>query len=193
MKPIFYILILIALLSCKDCDWGDFADLEYYIPYNANSDTIIFESNLGDFDTIRIAEIDSSRSCGSIANVKNERLSVSIEHIPIDRWQYGHISSDERGYRPYYQFLARVNRTEGELTIGIEFRDFEGEIILNSFSKENIFKNARTEGYWLVKSTDEMKDSTKIEELYWTKEYGLTGYKMKSGEFYEIKTISNTM
>lgn len=86
------VLLIFVISACCSIDKRDFefneTELGHFSDYK-DGDTIYFQSNLGDMDTITIAGFDSERyeKCGGFLSRRplNGRW-VIIKHLPVDKW-----------------------------------------------------------------------------------------------------------
>lgn len=91
MKRHIFIILTILISGCcsydkKDLDFND-KELAHFTDYKIR-DTIYFQSNLGDIDTITIVGFGTVRNqnCGGIARRPVNGKWVQIKHLPVDNW-----------------------------------------------------------------------------------------------------------
>ena len=162
-------------------------------------DTIYFESNLGNIDTIVIVDVLEEKHKGSSCFIQTKPYhskSVLIKHLPNDKW-YGTTWSEEDGKRIAYQSLITIfkspldsakNRTEfsinfkGFTTLGNALGISQGEFTVNG---KIIYECSKViHGY-----SERVINPDDIEFLYWTAIHGLIAYSSKSGETWFIKYL----
>ena len=187
----------IILLFSSCCSWDydnkdfEFSDKELNLlrVYKIN-DTIYFQSNLGNIDTITVLKISEKKRNGSrcfISLPPSHDFDIVIMHLPFDRWTG--INQDEGGEKEItYQYLISVSKKplDKETYYLIEFKDFFalGQSIFSEFKKECIVGGKTLYDCYKIKHSypERIENQDDIEFLYWTTKYGLTAYSSKSGE-----------
>lgn len=190
--------------SC--CEWKypkeDFEftenELKLLGPYKVN-DTIYFESNLGDIDTITILHFEEVRhekggSCIFPTAGPYHYIQIFVKHLPIDNYTGTTQNEGEEMKVTYQMFVSigkapfdSINKNAG---YHISFKNF--------ISDENVFKS-HPQNFTLNKKSildcynvfhgypERVINPNDIEIVYWTAKYGLTAYSSKSGETWLIK------
>lgn len=188
------------------CSWNynkeDFEftrnDLALMGLYNIG-DTIYFESNLGDIDTITVVGISEDRHEGSKCFISTEPYnfrSITIKHLPNDKWA-GTSQSEDQERKITYQSLISISKSPldsiGKIagysisyknftTLGNALESSPSEFIINGKTLLNCYKV--TQGY-----PERVTNPNDIEIVYWTAKYGLTAYMSKSGETWFIENL----
>jgi hypothetical protein len=134
MKQNLTILLLTIIISgCISYNKIDFEftgrELRHLSNYH-NGDTIYFQSNLGDVDTIQIHEIVSERietHGGFIAQKPSNAKWIEIKHLPIDNWHGTSQDMTTGGkVKIVYQSLFSIHKypTDKKTEYCISFRNF---------------------------------------------------------------------
>jgi hypothetical protein len=201
-KLTIFILVIIISGCCsydkKDFDFNS-TDL---LPISSfkQGDTIYYESNLGDLDTILIYKIDSiqDRNCGGLmAKPAENYLFITIKHLPNDKlWTgtttYGNTSK----IRIDYQNIITIDKRPQlkEIDYSIDFKDFYtsagGNNSIGKLRTDTININGQkvTNFYEIEHGYPErITDPLNIETVYWTNEDGLLAYKNKKGDYWVKK------
>jgi hypothetical protein len=183
MMKIFPVIFLILLVSsCKEYDVE--IDQKYRKALNSYStnDTIYFENQFGDLDTMRIIGTDSTEIrrifLGTEIPMKN--IYLRVQNLPNDNWQEDMIAGidNEPKEQPIIHILKQYGGSnESSTIIKLKFRDFEGEI--NGLS--NKIDTVKSD-YTRFKPTED-----KVDILYWSNKIGIIGYKKRNGQEYHIR------
>ena len=161
-------------------------------------DTIYFESNLGDIDTITVKEFLEESHEGSRCFIQNKPYitkAITIKHIPTDKW-IGTSQSDGEEIKTIYQSIISISKSpldsiqktgyaisfKGFTTLDNALDSYPGEFNINGKIISNCFKV--THGY-----PERITKPDDIEIVYWTAKYGLTAYSNKAGETWVIKKL----
>ncbi|MES2654440.1 MAG: hypothetical protein V4620_02570 [Bacteroidota bacterium] len=201
MKQYLFIILIVLISGCCSYDQKDFdfskEELNHFSVYNIG-DTIYFESNLGDMDTITIVDFKTEKheNCGGfIAPKPVNGKWISIKHLPVDQWhgtsqdmaKNGKIETD-------YATLFWISKfpTDTETTYNIEFKDFytAPDTTIGEFHADTITLNdLKISQYYLVKHgyPERITEPQNIATVYWTDQYGLMAYKSKAGEIWTIR------
>ena len=165
-------------------------------PYT-KGDTIYFESNSGDLDTIIISNIDTLKECGCIMVGNRRHVAVEIKHLPKNNWTDGMEVSQDGSVKILDENLILIEKMFSdeipEYYIGISYRNLMGKFpSFESSISDNKFMDLGISKYWIIKNQHADRkqyqlDSTIIINAYWTEKYGLTGYDFRNGETYRIK------
>jgi hypothetical protein len=161
-------------------------------------DTISFESNLGDIDTITIVEIYEERheggnSCFFPTVGPYQIKQILVKHLPNDKYAVNSQNLEEK-MRIIYQPIISTSKSPlnsiKKAGYTIDFKNFTsfdntlGDSSKEFFINEKIIKNCNrlTHSY-----PERVINQNDIEIVYWTAKYGLTAYSSKSGETWLIK------
>lgn len=188
MKKLIFIFILLILVS-SCCDFDFHIPTKYTTEMNSfeKGDTIYFESNLKDFDTIRITGIDSKEECGTFGMVAPySDLNLRIEHLPKNKWNDGITVSNQNGEKTMLnQSLISIRKSAGNIDsekpeVWIHYRDFWAELSVSTYDSIEVIT-------LLDNETDKNIDS--IDEIYWSNQIGITGYRKRDGQVYRRKNV----
>lgn len=203
--PIVGLIIAISFIS-SCCSWDyskeDFEftkeELNLLGDYKVG-DTIYFESNLGNIDTITVVEVSEERHEGSRCFIQTKPYHIKwikIKHLPNDKW-VSTSQSEGEGKKTVYQSLISVSKspldsTEKKAGYSISYKGFTtlenalgsspNEFIINGKIISDCYKV--THGY-----PERVINPDDIELVYWTAKYGLTAYTNKAGETWFIKGL----
>lgn len=161
-------------------------------------DTLYFESNLGDIDTITVVKFSEERHEGSRCFIQTEpwhNRHITIRHQPDDKW-VGTSQSEGEEEQIIYQSLISVSKSPLDSIkrtgYSISFKMFTtlenalgsspGEFIINEKIISDCYKV--THGY-----PERIVNPDDIELVYWTAKYGLTSYTSKAGETWLLKNL----
>ena len=198
MRLQIFIIMTVFISGCcsydkKDFDFND-EELRHFSNYKVG-DTIYFQSNLGDMDTMTIVGFGTERNenCGGfMARPPVNGRWVQIKHLPIDRW-FGTSQDMTTGGKidTVYQELFWISKhpTEKEVDFSISFKDFHSnfDTIIGAFHMDTIKLNdLKVSNYYIVKPgyPERITEPKNIETIYWTDKFGLTAYKSKDGEIW---------
>lgn len=195
------LLVIFGLFSgC--CSWNyDKADFEFTQKelhllgvYNAN-DTIYFQSNLGDIDTITVLNISEEKEKGNkcfISKPPFHGRHIKIKHLPYDRWTgTSQVESGER--KTTYQVLISISKfpLQKRTYYSIAFKGFvaSGQSVFGEFKKECIIGGKTLSNCYKVTNSypERIDKADDIEIVYWTSKNGLIAYTSKSGETWFLK------
>ena len=160
-------------------------------------DTIYFQSNLGDVDTIAIIGIDSEKyeNCSGFSHKPINSKWIMIKHLPVDKWN-GTLLEETNGFeaRINFQWLLAISKypTDKKTEYQINFKDFHSkpDTVIGIFDKDTLILNdLKLFNYFKVnrEKSDKTGKPEDIETVYWTGEYGLTAYESKNGEIWTNK------
>ena len=207
-KMCFYIigLLVITVISSGCCSWNyDKEDFEFtreelnLMGAYQLGDTIYFESNLGNVDTITVVEISEERHEGSKCFITTEPQhfkDIKIKHLPNDKWA-GTSQSEGEEKKITYQSLISITKSpldsiEKIANYGISYKRFTtlGNA-LDVSPKEVIINNKVISDCYKVEHgyPERVINPDDIETVYWTAKYGLTAYINKAGEIWVIKNL----
>lgn len=164
-------------------------------------DTIYFESNFGDIDTITVLEFSEERHEGSkcfISTEPNHIKRLIIEHLPIriHKWP-GTKWTEKEGNKITYQSLISISKSpldsikkiagycisfKGFTTLGNALGNIPREFNINGKIISGCFQV--THGY-----PERVTNPDDVEIVYWTAKHGLTAYTSKGGETWIIKNL----
>ena len=192
---IFIILTIFASGCCsfdkKDMEFND-KELAHFSDYKIG-DTIYFQSNLGDIDTIMIVGFGTERNenCGGFMAPRPVNGKwVQIKHLPVDKW-IGTSQDMTIGGKidTVYQELLWISKhpTEKEVDYHITFKDFHSKFdtIIGEFHTDTVKLNdLNLSNYYLVKHAypERITEPKNIESIFWTDKLGITAYRTKDGE-----------
>jgi|SRR5690554_4272742 len=197
------LLVIIGFISgC--CSWNyskeDFEftqkELALFGAYNIG-DTIYFESNLGDIDTITVVEISEEKYEGNscfISTPPYHNIGITIKHLPNDRWA-GTSQSEGEEKKITYQSLISISKHPLAMRTdySIHFKGFYtmGDSTLGSFQKECIVNGKIISDCYKVTHgyPERVTNPDDIEIVYCTAKYGLTAYTNKAGETWFLKDL----
>ena len=202
MKQHILIILTIFVSGCcsydkQDLEFND-KELAHFTDYKIG-DTIYFQSNLGDLDTITIVGFGTERNenCGGFMAPRPVNGKwVQIKHLPVDRW-FGTSQDMTTGGKidTVYQELFWISKhpTEKEVDYAISFKDFDSNFatIIGEFHSDTIKLNdLNVSNYYIVKHgyPERITEPKNIETIYWTDEFGLTAYRTKDGETWTKKS-----
>lgn len=210
MKKIFFLtiglLVIIGFMpSCCSWDYSkenfEFTEEELNLMgFYKVGDTIYFESNLSDIDTIVVVEFSEERHEGSkcfISMKPYHSKTISIRHLPsrITKYPSTKWTTDENGEDITFQSIISISKSPLDSIdkiagYGISYKGFTTlenaldntpiEYIINGKTLSDCYKV--THGY-----PERVINPDDIEIVYWTAKYGLTAYTSKSGETWLIK------
>lgn len=162
-------------------------------PYEVG-DTIYFESDRGDIDTIFISKVDSVEECGILMTGKRKDIFYEIQHLPYNNWIFGknlHRNGEISEINQSLIFLSKnlYEPSKDDYSIHIQYRNFSGELDFGKSQKDDYLKELGIEEYWKLESdTADWKefghDTLLIMEVVWTKKLGLTKYIKRNKEVF---------
>ena len=164
-------------------------------------DTIYFESNLDDIDTITVVEVFEERHEGSrcfISRGPSNYRSIKIKHLPSDKWNYGlrfEGGEEKVAYQPLISVKKDPIKQKNYYSISFKGFDTLRDSTLGSFQKEYIVDGKIISDCYEVKHgyPERIVNPDDIEIVYWTVKYGLTAYTSKSGETWLLKNLDNVI
>ena len=183
MKKLALLFLILLISSCKEYDVEINSKYRTALKAYSTNDTIYFENQFGDLDTIKIIGLDSTEVkriyLGTVPPMKN--IYLRVQHLPIDNWQE-EIISGLNNNEPEKQPLIDLSRTyigsdESVTYIKIKFRDFEGDVT----GLNNKIDTVKSD-YTGFKPTED-----KVDILYWSNKIGIIGYKKRNGQEYFIR------
>lgn len=181
----FFLTILIT--GCSYYDKKDFefsqAEAGLFSDYQVG-DTIYFESNRGDTDTITIVGFGTERQdkSGFLAPSIHNSKWVEIKLLPVDRF------SGMDDYQILF-FISKYPKTKG-VYYSVGFRDFTSASGFEIFHTDTIKLNdLKVSGYYELKHMypERIFEPKDIKTVYWTADYGLTAYVSRDGETWTRK------
>jgi hypothetical protein len=202
MKRILNILITVSLLtSCCSIDKTDieFNDHELkHFSYYKPGDTVFFESNLGDIDTIEIIGFKNEKydKCGGIMQRRPSNTRwLTIKHLPFDKWHgTSQDMSKDGNIEIDYQGLLWITKDPINKTTeyNIDFKDFHSttDTIIGEFHSDTLkLNNIILTNFYKIKHgyPERVIDLNDIEVLYWSDNDGLLAYKDKGGQTWTKK------
>ena len=206
MKQILQILIpaFIYYGCCSppiEKDKFEFTDEELgFLKPLAINDTIYFESNELDIDTILIRKLNkgSYNECSNfIQRAPSNWRDVEIKHLPVDKWT-GTSQNQNEPPKTTYQSLFSMSKDfkRNSIDFSISFRGFHSKevklgldststVILNSIKIQKCYQ---LDHYY----PERISEEDDVVRVYWSKVIGLVGYENKSGEVW-INKAHNTV
>jgi hypothetical protein len=203
MKQSILIISVVFVSGCCSYDKNDFEFNEEEIRHLSNyqvGDTVYFQSNLGDTDTITIAGFGTERkeNCGGFMGRQPVNGKwIQIRHLPIDSW-FGTSQDVSTGYKvdTVCQELFWISKhpIRKQVLYAISFKDFHSgfDTLIGKFHQDTIELNDLiVSGYYLVEHEypERVTEPNHIEKMYWTDKFGLTAYKSKGGEIWTRNVI----
>lgn len=202
MTRIFIILTISLILNgCCSFDKTDLEfdkqELRYFSDYK-NGDTIFFESNLGDTDTIKIIGYQNEKldKCGGLMTPQPSNTKwLTIQYLPTDIW-HGTSQDMTKGTEveiDYQRLLCITKYSNGNKTqYKINFKDFYSRMdsVIGEYHSETLKLNGVIlSNYYEVEHgyPERITDVNHIEVVYWSDQDGLVAYKSKSGEIWTKK------
>lgn len=177
-------------------------ELSFFKAYKAG-DTIYFENQFGNIDTIEIIDITPTNaeprtacSDGIFINPKpTNSKEITIKHLPIDKWQgvnEQHYNNGKVKKSDNYQTFFSTTKflVEKEVVTEISFKDFHSSLSLNSIFNDTLtLNNKKWTGYFIAANSypERVNESWKISKAYWTINEGLIGYETKGGQIWTKK------
>ena len=202
MRRYMFIILAIFISGCCSYDKKDFEfndeELRHFNNYLVG-DTIYFQSNLGDIDTITIVGFGTERNenCGGFMAPRPVNGKwVQVKHLPIDKW-FGTSQDMTTGGKmdTVYQELFWISKhpTEKAVNFAVGFKNFQSnfDTIIGEFHINTIKLNdLQVSDYYVVKHgyPERITEPKNIETIYWTDKFGLTAYRSKDGEIWTKKS-----
>jgi hypothetical protein len=199
----FTLLITIILTSC--CTDSDpkfnFENNEpkHIVCYHIG-DTIYFQNEINDVDTITILSVDSAKGQACTGLMAPEPIGkscwVTIKILPNDKWcgvKYEHERNNPPKTSIDYQKLIHFIKDPADLSTSFSFmfKDFVSlDTALTKLNKDTLVINSmKITDYYLIKHSfpERIKDSTDIVLIIWADGRGLTAYKNKCGNWWTKK------
>ncbi|WP_420320365.1 hypothetical protein [Flagellimonas sp.] len=184
INRILYILIPAAFISCHDCGFEiDKRLIEDFNNYQKGQ-TIYFESNKADLDTIKIIEIESFEVCNSFMVQDYKVAHVRIAHLPQNKLKSNTSNWDEekKEATDRNQALIEVDMRDASsmplYTKWIGFRDFSSELKVIRSDRE------------VVDTITKDSKNGEVVQIYWSNKKGLIGYKKSDGQIYKVRSNS---
>lgn len=201
-KTIFIVLTLLTVLFSACCSYDqkdfDFTSEELEIASSLHiGDTIYYESNLHDMDTILIIDTLSGqiKGCGMFIQPRpTNYLSFRIKHLPIDSW-HGTSKTNSKT-KIDYQSLFTITKSPKpkQLEFSFSFKGFysSNDSIIGELQTDTVeFNSRKFWNYYLIKHSypERIKNASDVTEIYWTRKEGLFAYKSKGGEVWTRKSF----
>ena len=178
--PIIFLILLVS--SCKEYDVEINQKYRKALNSYSTNDTIYFENQFGDLDTIKIIGTDSTKIKRIFlgTEIPMNNIYLRVQHLPNNNWQEEMIAGidDKPNEQPIIHILKQYGGSNESATfIKLKFRDFEGEVSgLNN--KIDTIKS----DYSRFKPTGD-----KVDILYWSNKIGIIGYKKRNGQEYHLR------
>jgi hypothetical protein len=198
--PIFMVFALLTVFfsACCNYDKKDFDFTSEELGFSSSlyvGDTMYFESNLHDHDTIVIIDTLSEqvRGCGLFIQPKpTNSLSFLIKHLPVDNW-LGTSTANSKT-KIDYQSLFTITKSPKpkQLEFIFNFKGFYAlqDSIIGELHTDTVEINGRKFcNYYLIKHSypERIKNDSDVTEIYWTKKEGLIAYRNQGGEIWTRK------
>ncbi len=194
--------LLTALLSaCNSYDQKDFDFSNDELTFASSlhlGDTIYYESNLHDIDTLLIIDTLSEQVKGGgffMSPRPTNNLSYLIKHLPVDIW-HG-TSTVNAKTKIDYQSLFSISKSPKpkQLEFSFNFKGFysKHDLTIGELHTDTVKLNdSKFWNYYLIKHSypERIKNESDVTELYWTKKEGLIAYKNKGGEVWVRKYLN---
>ena len=175
----------------------DKQELRHFSNYE-KGDTIFFESNTGDIDTLEIMGFKNEKfdKCGGfMAPRPSNTRWLTIKHLPKDTWHGTSQDMSKDGIIEIdYQGLLWITKYPIDKTTeySLDFKDFysRNDSVIGQFYSEPLeINNLTLTNYYEVRHgyPERITDSTDIEVVYWTDQDGLVAYRNKGGEIWTMK------
>jgi len=183
-----HILIISTIFISGCCFYDLDKELAHFSDYKIG-DTIYFQSNLGDIDTISILDFGTERNeiCGGFGR-------IVIKHLPVDTWTSTSQDFTTDGkIDTVYQLLFSFSNYPTDKYYVINFKDFNSNIdsVIGEFHADTIKLNdMNISNYYSVKHgyPERITEPKNVATIYWTDKFGLTAYKTKDGETWTKKS-----
>lgn len=197
---LFITSFFFLVYSCK-CDFDESEllftqdELTHFESYNVN-DTLIYLGDEGSADTLVVDEITPTVTsfdfnCGFVSSSPNNEKSIFIRNLPINKYPYSDWETHDNATVKTSQwfFSLQVLPNPREVNLVFNFKNFA--FVSRSFDafkveKDTIIGNYAIDAYYRFPHTSpaSRKDSTYINEVFWTNEYGLIAYSDLKGEIF---------
>jgi hypothetical protein len=191
-------ILIVLFSSCCSYDQKDFDFTSEELAVASSlhlGDTIYYESNLHNIDTILIIDTLSEqiKGCGMFIQPRpTNNLSFLIKHLPVDNW-YG-TSTTNSETKIDYQSLLTITKSPKpkQIEFSFSFKGFYSSLdsIIGELQTDTVeFNNRKFWDYYLIKHSypERIKNASDVTEIYWTKKEGLVAYRNKGGEVWARK------
>lgn len=199
MKYAPIILAFILLSGCCTYDEKDFefdeTELKLVSVYKTN-DTIYFENQRSDLDTILIVAIDKDqkKECGNLmARPAENYEAIIIKHLPKDNWHGTEIEDGKVNNILYQSLFSICKYPQNKMKyFSISFKNFYwgSKNMIDQLQSDTITLNEmKFTNYYVLQNEFPKNDINPnlVETVYWTNDHGLIAYKNKGGDLYTVK------
>ena len=178
------------------------SELKHFSSFTVG-DTIVFLSNQGSADTIVVQEISPTIKefeirCGILSVRPSNYKSIHIQNHPTNKYPYSHWETDLTAAIKDYQWFMSMDITPNPRKVNMTVCIKNFSFIRGNYQDYKIEKDTVIEKYNLKyfyrfphSYPEQMKDSTYINEIYWTLEEGLLAYTNIMGELFIKKLMPN--
>ncbi|CAL2085507.1 hypothetical protein [Tenacibaculum sp. 190524A05c] len=191
-SKIIYLFIIITFISCnnKEQKQINLSKQDYYWqPYKKN-DLLVFESNKGMLDTLKVSKIELQNMPSDPLDILPTRIETL--HVYVSKIKNG--ADDGFLHKilevsPYKKDTTLVDYSFSFKTASFYNHDGSSE---KKKAKENF---GLREPVYVIISNDStfLKRDNYVDKLYWSKSKGILGYDMRKGDKWRIlKSQSST-
>jgi hypothetical protein len=192
---IIIIILTLVLASCSysDKDFNLNATERSFLNAFKKGDTLYYESSRGQVEKILVLGVDSAQKRESgylIALPASNQIFIKIQHIPIDTFQTLAQFGNAMKFDTISESVITISKfpQEKETQYTFQFKHFLSSTKkgLEAIHSDTILNGHKLTNYFILKDDFPNNDtsSTKVEELYWTKNEGLVAYKLKNGIYW---------
>ena len=189
---------MLSLTGCVNCDFSVPKAYRLFLHNYSVGDTIYFESNLGDIDTMLIVKYDTTEICGQgLMTFPKKHFHYEIKHLPINNWIFGTGGHQDGRTEVYYQELVSLGKSFDPkdsivYSASVNYREFGGKLEnIDDLIIDSTFKDLGVKEYWKIEKSNYHQQGVTpdsvIHRVYWSVKYGLTGYEYGNGEMYKIR------
>ena len=186
LKTNFFIYTVIFFLFVNCIEYSDQIDPNYrnlFSNYKVDN-FIVFINTMNDRDSIRIVNIDSSKTSHGPSNLPFKEISIEIEHYPINHWNNGIVRNNSS--KTYQSLLSIIkeqrsnNKEEDVYLLSIALQDFIGAL-----DYDNLY-NRKVDTVLRFNNEQRKLTDSSVIEVYWHIDKGLIGYKKQNGTIYNL-------
>lgn len=190
-QVIFLITMVLMLFSCKRYKLSK-SDLEWQ-PYKIG-DKLVFESNKGELDTIKVENIEVHTGADDPLAV----LPNKIQTLFVSGLYYHKPKKDIMGrmfnttFCNVIEMRANSSGSFIEFTIRLGENELKYPGVVQSIKEMSELSTDESGKYIIkaVESRDNMKDrSFDLRYIYWSKEYGYLGLEFKDNYIWALKSF----
>lgn len=187
MKSKLCCLIVLIIYGCVEFDGNIPLKYRKQLNHYELNDTIYYRSNLDDLDTITIRSFDSISIRHGLNNLPFKKINLRIEYLPDNKWFEGIVLSeitkkyDSIKNQSFIWLEKEMSNSKTLIEMGIEYRDFRGRLNFEKLESTGIDTIKTQRG-----SLRDTLTSDSVIEIYWSKDYGMVGYKKNDGQIYSL-------